>query len=134
MRGARAVAGSDEHRVPLRMPGRSGPANGRESTADENVPVPGPPFVESSPCPGMSGTFPAQINSAPPSRGSPVSKGRWVQDEQVAAMTDEEILALYRQTRTNPYLTLSTAKALHGLELMRAEPERWNQRQDPEAN
>jgi adenylate cyclase len=28
------------HRVPLRMPGRSGPANGRESTADENVPVP----------------------------------------------------------------------------------------------
>jgi hypothetical protein len=34
------------HRVPLRMAGRSGPANGRESTADENVPV--PPFVESS--------------------------------------------------------------------------------------
>jgi hypothetical protein len=30
-------------RVPLRMPGRSGPANGRGSTADENVPVPGPP-------------------------------------------------------------------------------------------
>jgi hypothetical protein len=42
-------------------------------------------------------------------------------------MTDEEILALYRQKRTNPYLTLSTAKALHGLELkfgyLRAEPE-----------
>jgi hypothetical protein len=53
-------------------------------------------------------------------------------------MTDEEILALYRQTRTNPYLTLSTAKALHGLELkfgyLRAEPEPWKQRQDPEAN
>ena len=32
-------------------------------------------------------------------------------------MTDEEILALYRQKRKNPYLTLSTAKALHGLEL-----------------
>ncbi len=31
------------HRVPLRMPGRSGPANGRESTADDNVPVPGRP-------------------------------------------------------------------------------------------
>ena len=30
------------------MPGRSGPANGRESTADENVPVPGPLLVESS--------------------------------------------------------------------------------------
>jgi len=91
-----------------------------------------------SPCPGMSGIFPAQINSAPPSRGSPVSEGRWVQDEQVAAMTDEEMLALYRQTRTNPYLTLSTAKALHGLELkfgyLRAEPEPWKQRQDPEAN
>jgi hypothetical protein len=38
--------------------------------------------------------------------------------EQVATMTDEEILALYRQKRKNPYLTLSTAKALHGLELM----------------
>jgi hypothetical protein len=37
--------------------------------------------------------------------------------EQVATMTDEEILALYRQKRKNPYLTLSTAKALHGLEL-----------------
>ena len=29
-----------EHRVRLRMPGRSGPANGRETTADDNVPVP----------------------------------------------------------------------------------------------
>jgi hypothetical protein len=29
-------------------PGRSGPANGRESTADENVPVAGPPLVDSS--------------------------------------------------------------------------------------
>ena len=28
--------------MPLRMPGRSGPANGRKSTADENVPVPRP--------------------------------------------------------------------------------------------
>jgi hypothetical protein len=37
--------------------------------------------------------------------------------EQVATMTDEEILALYRQKRKNPYLTLSTAKALHVLEL-----------------
>jgi hypothetical protein len=43
MRGACAVAGSDEHRVPLRMPGRSAPANGRESTADGNVPCPGRP-------------------------------------------------------------------------------------------
>jgi hypothetical protein len=43
MRGARVVAVSDEHRVTLRMPGRSGPATGRESTADENVLVPGPP-------------------------------------------------------------------------------------------
>ena len=53
-------------------------------------------------------------------------------------MTDEEILALYRQKRKNPYLTLSTAKALHGLELkfgyLRAEPEPWKQRQDPEPN
>jgi hypothetical protein len=48
LESACAVAGSDEHRVPLRMPGRSGPANGRESTADENVPVPGQPLVESS--------------------------------------------------------------------------------------
>ena len=42
MRGACAVAGSDEHRVALRMPGRSGPAkaNGRESTADRHVLVP----------------------------------------------------------------------------------------------
>jgi hypothetical protein len=31
--------------VPLRMPGRSGPANGREPSADENVPVPGAPLV-----------------------------------------------------------------------------------------
>ena len=31
------------HRVPLRMPGRSGSANGCESTADEHVP--GPPLV-----------------------------------------------------------------------------------------
>jgi hypothetical protein len=31
--------------VPFRMPGRSGPANGRESTADENVPVPTSPLV-----------------------------------------------------------------------------------------
>lgn len=37
--------------------------------------------------------------------------------EKVATMTDEEILARYRQKRKNPYLTLSTAKALHGLEL-----------------
>ena len=44
-------------------------------------------------------------------------EGRWVHDEEVATMTDEEILALYRQKRKNPYLTLSTAKALHGLEL-----------------
>jgi hypothetical protein len=35
LESACAVAGSDEHRVPLRMPGRSGPANGRESSADE---------------------------------------------------------------------------------------------------
>jgi hypothetical protein len=35
LESACAVAGSDEHRVPLRMPGRSGLANGRESTADE---------------------------------------------------------------------------------------------------
>ena len=35
LESACAVAGSDEHRVPLRTPGRSGPANGRESTADE---------------------------------------------------------------------------------------------------
>ena len=47
LESACAVAGSDEYRVPLRMPGRSGPAkaNGPESTADENVPVPGPPLV-----------------------------------------------------------------------------------------
>jgi hypothetical protein len=38
-------------------------------------------------------------------------------DEEVATMTDREILALYRQKRKNPYLTLSTAKALYGLEL-----------------
>jgi hypothetical protein len=31
------------------MPGRSGSANGRESTADENVPGPGPPLVEGPP-------------------------------------------------------------------------------------
>ena len=36
------------HRVPLRMPGRSGPADGRESTADENVPAPLRPLLESS--------------------------------------------------------------------------------------
>jgi len=30
-----------------------------------------------------------------------------VHDEEVATMTDEEILALYRQKRKNPYLTLS---------------------------
>ena len=36
-------------RVPRRihwMHGRPGPANGRESTADENVPMPGPPLVD----------------------------------------------------------------------------------------
>jgi hypothetical protein len=58
--------------------------------------------------------------------------------EQVATMTDEEILALYRQQRKNPYLTLSTAKALHGLELkfglLRLEHERRSQRQNPEAS
>jgi hypothetical protein len=48
LESACAVAGSDDHRVRLRMPGRSGPANGCESTADENVPVPGPPLVESN--------------------------------------------------------------------------------------
>jgi hypothetical protein len=41
------------------------------------------------------------------------------------------------QARKNPYLTLSTAKALHGLELkfgyLRREHERRRQRQNPEA-
>src|ERR1700738_576453 len=50
---------------------------------------------------------------AAPSGGSPVSEGRWVHDEEVATMTGEEILAVYRQKRKNPYLTLSTGKALH---------------------
>jgi hypothetical protein len=53
--------------------------------------------------------------------------------EQVATMTDEEILALYRQKRKNPYLTLSAAKARHGLELkfgyLRREHERRRRRQ-----
>jgi hypothetical protein len=40
LESACAVTGSDEHRVLLRMPGRSGPATGRESTAEDNVPVP----------------------------------------------------------------------------------------------
>jgi len=54
--------------------------------------------------------------------------------EQVATMTDEEILALYREKRKNPYLTLSTAKALHGLELKFGYLRRREQeRQNPEA-
>ena len=32
-------------------------------------------------------------------------------------MTDEEMLALYRQKRKNPYLTRRRPRALHGLEL-----------------
>src|ERR1700730_13642071 len=55
------------HRVPLRTPGRSGPANGRESTVDENVPVSGPPLIESC---GVSKANPSSRGSHTFGRGT----------------------------------------------------------------
>jgi hypothetical protein len=42
----------------------------------------------------MSGIFPAQIKQCAAFSWLPCIEGTMVQDEQVAAMTDEEILAL----------------------------------------
>jgi hypothetical protein len=50
-------------------------------------------------------------------------------------MTEEEVLAMYRQKRQNPNLPLATAMALHGLEskfgYLHAENE-GRQHQDPQ--
>jgi hypothetical protein len=52
-------------------------------------------------------------------------------------MTDDEILALYREKTNNPYLTLSTAHALRAwdmkMDYLRQEPELNRQPQNPEA-
>src|SRR5258705_12789665 len=75
---------------------------------------------------------------------TPLLCPRCVQPERYLAASIEKAtcrdrtLCNYRQKRKNPYLTLSTAKALHGLELkfgyLRREHELRRQRQNPEAS
>ena len=87
----RLVVGSDEYRVLLRMPGRSGPANGRESTADENVPVPGSPLVESTGF--MRWVRSGLVTMCRDERGKPFTEAQmpnqWSQD--VASMDPEKV-------------------------------------------
>ena len=67
----------------------------------------------------------------------PPGPQRAVSDGLTVGMTDDEILALYREKTNNPYLTLSTAHALRAWDMkmdhLRQDPELHRQPQNPEA-